>query len=90
LSLISPGHCPAPGRISTSVTLSSWSLKLQYSYWGNTYCPNLKSKFYFLPREYFCFPLIEEQVDPTVWTDSTTVSQAKTGLPVQIKLKAPL
>jgi hypothetical protein len=43
-----------------------------------------------LPPGNTCFPLIEEQVDLTVWTDGTTVSQAKTALPVQIKLKDPL
>jgi hypothetical protein len=42
------------------------------------------------PQEYFCFPLIEEQVDPTVWTDGTMVGQAKIALPVQIKLKESL
>jgi hypothetical protein len=47
----------------------------------------LKVQILILSREYFFFPLIEEQVDPTVWTDSTTVSHAKT---VQIKLKDPL
>jgi hypothetical protein len=49
-----------------------WSLKLQYHYWGKTYCPSLKSKFYFSRG------------------DSITVGQAKTALPVQIKLKDPL
>jgi hypothetical protein len=28
------------------------------------------------PGEYFCLPLIEEQVDPTVWTDGHTVGWA--------------
>jgi hypothetical protein len=67
-----------------------WSQKLQYLFWEETYCPNLKSKFYFPPGNTSVFSLIEEQVDPTVWTDGTTVVQAKTALPVQIKLKDPL
>jgi hypothetical protein len=49
--------------------------------------PQLKVQILLSPGEYFCFPLVEEQVDPTVWTDGTTVSRAKTVLPVQIKLK---
>jgi hypothetical protein len=40
-------------------------LKHQCSCWGKT-CPNLKPKFCFPPQEYFCFPLIKEQVALTV------------------------
>jgi hypothetical protein len=67
-----------------------WSQKLQYLCWGETYCPNLKSKLYFPPGNTSVFPLIEEQIDPTVWTDGTTVVEEKIALPVQIKLKDPL
>jgi hypothetical protein len=41
------------------------------------------------PGEYFCLSLIEEQVDPTVWTDGHTVGQAQTVVPVLIHLKNP-
>jgi hypothetical protein len=41
------------------------------------------------PGEYFCLPLIEEQVDPTVWTDGHTVGRARTAAPVLIHLKDP-
>jgi hypothetical protein len=34
-------------------------------------------------------PLIEEQVDPTVWMDGHTVGQARTAAPVLIHLKDP-
>jgi hypothetical protein len=34
-------------------------------------------------------PLIEEQVDPIVWTDAHTVGQARTAVPVLIHLKDP-
>jgi hypothetical protein len=67
-----------------------WSLKIQYPCWGETYRPNLKSKFYFPLGSTSVSPLIEEHVDPIVWTDDTTVGQTKTVLPVQIKLKDPL
>jgi hypothetical protein len=33
--------------------------------------------------------LIEEQVDPTVWTDGHTMEQARTAVPVLIHLKDP-
>jgi hypothetical protein len=56
----------APGGTSTSVTLSLWSLKLQYPCWGETCCPNLKSEFYFPSGNTSISPFIEEQVDPTV------------------------
>jgi hypothetical protein len=41
------------------------------------------------PREYFCFPLIEEQVGPTVWTDGHTLGWARAAAPVLIHLKDP-
>jgi hypothetical protein len=34
-------------------------------------------------------PLIEEQVDPTLWTDGHTVGRARTAVPVLIHLKDP-
>jgi hypothetical protein len=50
----------------------------------------LKLQILLLPGEYFCFLLIEEQVDPIVWTDGATVGQAKTAFPAQVKLKDSL
>jgi hypothetical protein len=41
------------------------------------------------PGEYFCLLLIEEQVDPTVWTDGHTLEWAQTAVPVLIHLKDP-
>jgi hypothetical protein len=57
---------------------------------GQDLLSQLKVQIVLQPGEYFCFPLIEEQVDPTIWTDGTTVCQAKAALSVQIKLKDPL
>jgi hypothetical protein len=34
-------------------------------------------------------PIIEEQVDPTVWRDGHTVGQAQTAVPILIHLKEP-
>jgi hypothetical protein len=41
------------------------------------------------PCNYLCCPLLQEQVDPIVWTDGMTVGQAKTALLIQIRLKDP-
>jgi hypothetical protein len=41
------------------------------------------------PGDYLCCPLLQEQVDTTVWTDGMTVGQTKMALPIQIKLKDP-
>jgi hypothetical protein len=35
-------------------------------------------------------PLIEEQVDPPIWTNGSTIGRAKTAAPVWICLKYPL
>jgi hypothetical protein len=42
-----------------------------------------------LPGKYFCLPLIEEQVDPTVWTNGDTMGQAQTAVPVIIHFMDP-
>jgi hypothetical protein len=39
------------------------------------------------PGEYFCLPLIEEQIDPMVWMDGHTMGWAGTVVPVLIHLK---
>jgi hypothetical protein len=41
------------------------------------------------PPSYLCCPLLQEQINPTVWTDGMTVRRAGTVLPIQIKLKDP-
>jgi hypothetical protein len=46
----------------------------------------IKAQILLLPGNYLCCPLLQEQVDPTVWTDGITVRQA---LPIQIKLNDP-
>jgi hypothetical protein len=51
---------------------------------------DLLSQILFPPGNYLCYPLVQEQVDPTVWTDGMTVGWAKMALPIQIKLKDSL
>jgi hypothetical protein len=41
------------------------------------------------PGSYFCCPLLQEQIDSTVWTDEMSVGQARLALTIQIKLKDP-
>jgi hypothetical protein len=41
------------------------------------------------PGSYFCCPLLQEQIDPTVWTDEMSVGQGRLVLPIQIKLQDP-
>jgi hypothetical protein len=46
----------------------------------------LKAQILLPPGDYLCCPFLQEQLDPTVWTDGLTVEEA---LPVQVKLKYP-
>jgi hypothetical protein len=46
----------------TPVCLLGWDLLSQ-----------LKAQFLLPLGEYYCYPLLQEQVDPTVWTDKMTV-----------------
>jgi hypothetical protein len=41
------------------------------------------------PSSYLCCPLLQEQIDSTVWTDEMSIGWAWMALPVQIKLKNP-
>jgi hypothetical protein len=41
------------------------------------------------PGNYICCPLLQKQIDPTMWTDEMNVGQALMALPIQIKLKNP-
>jgi hypothetical protein len=49
----------------------------------------LKAQILLHPRDYLCCPLLQEQVDSTVWTKRMTVGQATTALLIQIRLKDP-
>jgi hypothetical protein len=40
-----------------------------------------------LPGDYLCCPLLQEQVDPMVWTDGMTVGWIKMDLLIHIRLK---
>jgi hypothetical protein len=62
----------------TSVLLLGWDLLSQ-----------LKAQILLPPGNYLCCPLLQEQVDPTVWTDEMTVGQTKMALLIQIRLKDP-
>jgi hypothetical protein len=49
----------------------------------------LKAQILLPSGSYLCCPLLQEQIDSTVWTDEMSVGQARTALPIQIKLKNP-
>jgi hypothetical protein len=49
----------------------------------------LKAQILLPPGDYLCCLLLQEQLDPTVWTDGMTVGRAKMALPIQIKLNDP-
>jgi hypothetical protein len=55
---------------------------------------NLLSKhkvhIWFSTGKYFCKPIIEKLVDPSVRKDGSTIRRAKTACPVQDHLKDPL
>jgi hypothetical protein len=62
----------------TPVTLLGWDLLSQ-----------LKAQILLPPGSYLCCPLLQEQIDTTVWTDEMSVGRAKMALLIQIKLKNP-
>jgi hypothetical protein len=62
----------------TPVTLLGWDLLSQ-----------LKAQVLLPPGSYLCYPLLQEQINPTVWTDEMSVGLARMALPIQIKLKNP-
>jgi hypothetical protein len=47
----------------------------------------LKAQILLPPGSYFCCPLLQKQIDSTVWTDEMSVGQAWMALPIQVKLK---
>jgi hypothetical protein len=62
----------------TPVTLLGWDLLSQ-----------LKAQILLPTGSYLYCPLLQEQIDSTLWTDETSVGQAWMALPIQIKLKDP-
>jgi hypothetical protein len=56
---------------------------------GQDLLSQLKAQILLPPGSYLCCPLLQEQIDPTVWTDEMSVGQARLALPIQIKLKDP-
>jgi hypothetical protein len=54
---------------------------------GMGFTISTKSSILLPPGSYFCCPLLQEQIDSTVWTDGMSVGQARLALPIQIKLK---
>jgi hypothetical protein len=49
----------------------------------------LKIQILLPPGNFFCCPLLQEEIDSTMWTDGMTVGRTWTALPIQIKLKNP-
>jgi hypothetical protein len=62
----------------TPVTLLGWDLLSQ-----------LKAQILLPPGSYLFCPLLQEQIDSTVWTDGMSVGRARMALPIQIKFKNP-
>jgi hypothetical protein len=62
----------------TPVSLLGWDLLSQ-----------VKTQILLPPGSYLFCTLLQEQTDPTVWTDGMTVGPAWTALPIEIKLKDP-
>jgi hypothetical protein len=62
----------------TPVSLLGWDLLSQ-----------LKAQILLPSGSFLCWPLLQEQIDSTVWTDGMSVVWARTALPIQIKLKNP-
>jgi hypothetical protein len=56
---------------------------------GRDFLSKLKSKYYSPSpnQEYFCMPLIEEQVNLSVWMDGSNIGRARTAPPVWVHLK---
>jgi hypothetical protein len=54
---------------------------------GQDLLSKLKAQILLPPGDCLCCPLLQEEIDPIVWTDGITVGQATTALLVQIKLK---
>jgi hypothetical protein len=49
----------------------------------------LKAQILLPPGSYLCCPLLQEEIDSTMWTDDMSVGRAWMALPIQIKLKNP-
>jgi hypothetical protein len=62
----------------TPVPLLGWDLLSQ-----------LKAQILLPPGSYFCYPLLQGQIGPTVWTDEMSVGWTRTALFIQVKPKNP-
>jgi hypothetical protein len=56
---------------------------------GQDLLSQLKAQILLPAVSYLYCPLLQEQIDPTVWTDEMSGGRARTALPIQIKLKNP-
>jgi hypothetical protein len=63
--------------------------KTPMSLLGQDLLSQLKIQILLPPGSYFCCPLLQKQIDSTMWTDEMSVGRAWTALPIQIKLKNP-
>jgi hypothetical protein len=63
--------------------------KTPMSLLGQDLLSQLKTQILLLPGSYLCCPLLQEQIDSTVWTDEMSIGQARMALPIQRKLKNP-
>jgi hypothetical protein len=63
--------------------------KTPMSLLGQGLLSQLKTQILLPPGSYFCCPLLQEQIDSTMWTDEMSVGRARLALPIQIKLKNP-
>jgi hypothetical protein len=86
-SAILLGLWPALGENSTSVTPHLfWNCSASA---GMGFTISTKSSNSPPPGSCLCCPLLQEQIDPTVWTDGMTVGWARKALPIQRELKDP-
>jgi hypothetical protein len=49
---------------------------------GTGFSISIKVQILLPPGSYLCCPLLQEQIDPTVWTDEMSVGWARTALPI--------
>jgi hypothetical protein len=63
--------------------------KTPMSLLGQDLLSQLKTQILLPSGSYFCCPLLQEQIDSTMWTDEMSVGLAWLALHIQIKLKNP-
>jgi hypothetical protein len=64
-------------------------MKLPVLLLGQDLLSQLKAQILLLPGDNICCPLLQEQIDLTMWTDGMTVGLPIMVLLIQIKLKDP-